>query len=431
MPAAHLLHAVIDGVVVLLFLLVFLVATVANTLILAVLYRRPSLRSTSNSLICSLSGTNLLSVSVLLPLVVIDTAKPELLHDDVCRPMDAVAMFVITSSVIATVIIAVDKFCAIEEPLRYHSVMTPGRAALLAGVGWTASLASAAASTIGELRTRGWAVCQPREQAADPHDHSDEFRDNRSWTSRRQLVIIVQTAVVFFLPLVLLTWIYFCISRAARRSSARARSCAQLPHRPPPEAPQGEELPPPEQDPVTSCLRRVLSRLVALWNSEEARAVKVSVMVVVLFACCYVPFFAIELVRVSLARSLPPVYTHVSLIFVVSNAALAPFLYSLRSQTMQAEVRRLFLGRLADNRRSDAAGRRARARSTQSASVTPSGDGEEPPEPPGTPRTRFNVLGHPTYIRDSSMDSDSSGMTGVTAISVESTELEVAPIHRV
>ena len=48
MPAAHLLHAVIDGVVVLLFLLVFLVATVANTLILVVLHRRPSLRSTSN-----------------------------------------------------------------------------------------------------------------------------------------------------------------------------------------------------------------------------------------------------------------------------------------------------------------------------------------------------------------------------------------------
>ena len=381
--------------------------------------------SVCSSLICSLSGTNLLSVSVLLPLVVIDTAKPELLHDDVCRPMDAVAMFVITSSVIATVIIAVDKFCAIEEPLRYHSVMTTGRAALLAGVGWTASLASAAASTIGELRTRGWAVCEPREG-------SDELRDNRSWTSRRQLVIIVQTAVVFFLPLLLLSWIYFCISRAARRSSARARSCAQLPQRPPSSAPQGEEPDSPPRNPVLTCLRQKLRLAAALWNSEEARAVKVSVMVVVLFACCYVPFFAIELVRVSLGRPLPPVYTHVSLIFVVSNAALAPFLYSLRSQTMQAEVRRLFLrGRQAEERRADAAARRARTRSTISTSVTPSGDGEDSPGRPGTPRTRFNVLGYPTYIRDSSMDSDSSGMTGVTAISVESTEMEVAPIHQV
>lgn len=38
----------IDVVVVVLLLLIFLVATVANTLILAVLYRRPSLRNTSN-----------------------------------------------------------------------------------------------------------------------------------------------------------------------------------------------------------------------------------------------------------------------------------------------------------------------------------------------------------------------------------------------
>ena len=138
--------------------------------------------------------------------------------------------------------------------------------------------------------------------------------------------------------------------------------------------------------------------------------------------------------RVSQAQSLPPVYTHVSLIFVVSNAALAPFLYSLRSQTMQAEVRRLFPhGRQAEERRTEAAARRARTRSTQSAGGTPSGDGEETPgSRPGTPRTRFNVLGHPTYIRDSSMDSDSSGMTGMTAVSVESTEMEVqTPIHQV
>ncbi|XP_037090815.1 galanin receptor type 2-like [Pollicipes pollicipes] len=247
----HTLHAVIDGVVVLLFLLVFLVATVANTLILAVLYRRPRLRSTSNRLICSLSVTNLLSVSVLLPLVVIDTASPQLLHENVCRPMDAVAMFVITSSVIATVIIAVDKFCAIEEPLRYHALMT-----------------------------------------------------------------------------------------------------------------------------------------------EEARAAKVSVLVVVLFACCYVPFFAIELVRVSTTQPLPSVYTHVSLIFVVSNAALAPFLYSLRARAMQAEVRKMFV-------------RGARVH--------------------GSHRVR---VAH----ADSSLDSDrsgSSGTTGVTVVSVESSEVDDGPVHQV
>lgn len=396
-------------------------------------------------MISSLSVTNLLSSSVLLPLVVIDTISPDSMHRGVCRPMDAVAMFVITSSVFATVIIGVDKFCAIEDPLRYHAVMTPGRAALLVAVGWTVSLASATASTIGELRTRGWTVCQPRDTGPpDPHDFSDEYRDNRHWTSQRQLVVIMQVAMVLLLPLLLLAWIYLCISRAARRCTERARSRGQPPG--PSEPTSGatsasEQERQPQQRPVVSTIRRQLYSANALWQSSEARAAKVSVSVVVLFACCYVPYFAVELVRVCYQRPFPSLYTHVSLIFVVSNAALAPFLYSLRAQNMQHEVLKLFERRMSahsaphsvhvvSRRGGGRRQRRIRENPLCRMALDRAGRLTE-----GGGRPRFDQHGQPTYARDSSMESSDwsncSAMTGVTVISVENTELDEGPIQRV
>lgn len=104
----------------------------------------------------SLTVCNLLASWLLLPLVVADTFHVGWESMALCRAMDAVSELVASASVFATLLIAIDRFCAITDPLHYHMLVTrPKSVAMIAG-GWVLAALIAVAAGFGELSGRAW-----------------------------------------------------------------------------------------------------------------------------------------------------------------------------------------------------------------------------------------------------------------------------------
>lgn len=121
--------------------------------------------------IVSLTACNLLGSWVLLPLVVGDTFLAGWHSPALCRCLDAAAELVVASSVFATLLIAVDRFFAITDPLHYHMLVTWPKSVAMVASGWAIAAALAVAAALGDLSDRPWYV---RRQAHPPSVHVAE-----------------------------------------------------------------------------------------------------------------------------------------------------------------------------------------------------------------------------------------------------------------
>ncbi|XP_047475453.1 beta-3 adrenergic receptor-like isoform X1 [Penaeus chinensis] len=313
---------------------VFLVSTVFNTVVLVIFFRRPSLRSVSNRFIMSLTVCNLLASWLLLPLVVADTFHVGWESVALCRAMDAVSELVASASVFATLLIAVDRFCAITDPLHYHMLVTrPKSVAMIAG-GWVLAALIAVAAGFGELSGRAWNVCGSMPPNGD------------TWTFRSYFVLI-NMVVSFVGPMHLLIWIYVRIYHAAHKNSERARRnslCgATLDAVGPPRAPSRTPSTRSTSSQIVTTLRHRISNASLFLHKEESRAAKISVVVIVLFFVCWMPYYASAILHTPLVQPLwvPSVVHNVAMILVLSNSAISPYVYLYRSRRIQREVRRL------------------------------------------------------------------------------------------
>ena len=92
-------------------------------------------------------------------------------------------------------------------------------------------------------------------------------------------------------------------------------------------------------------LRHRISNASVYLYREEARAARVSVLVLVLVVFCWSPYHALLASQAwppSVAPHLPAYAYHLALVAVLLNSLSSPFLYAYRSRRIQREVRRLF-----------------------------------------------------------------------------------------
>lgn len=91
-------------------------------------------------------------------------------------------------------------------------------------------------------------------------------------------------------------------------------------------------------------LRYRISNASLFLYREEARAARVSVLVLVLVVCCWMPYHVLLALHgfAGWTNRLPSYAYHLTLVAVLINALSSPFLYAYRSRRIQREVRRLF-----------------------------------------------------------------------------------------
>ncbi|XP_042226652.1 probable G-protein coupled receptor No18 isoform X2 [Homarus americanus] len=328
--------------ITLVLVIVFLVSSVLNTIFLVIFFRRSSLRSISNRFIVSLTVCNLLASWLLLPLVIADTFLPNWESASLCRAIDAVSELVASASVFATLLIAVDRFCAITDPLHYHMLVTRPKSVAMIASGWIAAALIAAAAGLGDMSNRAWNVCGAATAATEAlTETTPEFWSYRSY------FVVINMAVSFMVPMILLIWIYIRIYHAAHKNSERTRRnslCgatldAVTPSRAPSRTPSTRST----SSQIVTTLRYRISNASLFLHKEESRAAKISVVVIVLFFICWLPYYSATLLHTSLLQVWVPGVVHsVVLVLALSNSALSPYLYLYRSRRIQREVRRLF-----------------------------------------------------------------------------------------
>lgn len=286
--------------------LIFLTGTAANATVLLVLYRRPALRTLSNRFVINLLCTNLTSTSVLLPLALLDAVD---------HPAgEGVAAAMCAASVLAVLLISLDQYFAVVDPLRYHSRINRARSVGLMLAAWST------ACLLGVLHGAG--------EWSEQYDYRSTFA-------------AIFFALVFFLPFVAILWMYVSIYSAAHNNSKRTRKTGSGPITP---TEQPELLPKPgdEEPSMRSAmisLKYRISNASMFRYREETRAARVSALVIVMALVCWLPFVTVLGLRT--VTYIPRYIHYASITLLVSAALVSPCLFAYRNRRIQREARRL------------------------------------------------------------------------------------------
>ncbi|CAL4072513.1 unnamed protein product, partial [Meganyctiphanes norvegica] len=327
--------------VALLLALTFVAASIMNTLFLVIFWRRSTLRSISNTFIVSLTVVNLLASWVLLPLVVGDAFLQAWENPLLCTAVDATAEFITSASIFATLMIAIDRFCAITKPLHYHMMINSPKSMVMISGSWILALIVAVCAAFGHRTGHLRKVCRGEYII-------ESTSDTDSW-SYHSIFVITNMLFSFIIPMVIIFWMYFGIYRAASENSEKTRRNSLCGNIVDPVL-QGRLSKIPSRSSSTrstssqlvSNIRHRLSNASLFLYKEESRAAKISVAVVVLFFFSWSPYYLKELLESDLIQIVVPDDVHnIVMTLALSNAAISPYMYLYRSQRFQCEVRRL------------------------------------------------------------------------------------------
>jgi len=356
----------------------------------------------------SLLSFNLVATTILLPLILMDSLIDVHLsytHSTVdyavCVAGQAVTTLVTTGSISAALVIAVDQYCAVMAPLHYHRRVTKTKACLLLAGQWILAVTMSAFSLPDSAGKHFWKGCSNRGDqlfalaslsatsdddqlnmtttVAPPSNETSSSAWFQSYSEEVWTMLFVSSSVLcYVVPLALLTWMYLRIYSAAHRNSQRTRrtslthsaselvvhclghgssnSLAQVSQMMPSSSCQltgcSDNAPLPSRTPslrstssqIVHNLRYRISNASLFLYREESRAARVSVFVLVLVVCCWMPYHVLLALHgwAGWSHRLPSYAYHLTLVTVLINSLASPFLYAYRSRRIQREVRRLF-----------------------------------------------------------------------------------------
>ncbi|XP_072157999.1 uncharacterized protein [Bemisia tabaci] len=216
-----------------LLIIIFIVATTSNSLLLLVFYRRPSLRTLSNRFVINLLITNLVSCWTLLPLILVDNiwsseqhqlatilqdgadgANPGALYASImCYVNQGISTGLCAASILSILLIGIDQYLAVVDPLRYHSRINQSRSGWMIAVVWLVSFLLGLLGSLIQNNKATFNVCAARPVVADP-GYIDTVK---------ALFSVIYFLCIFLVPFVSICIIYISIYTAALRNSQRAR----------------------------------------------------------------------------------------------------------------------------------------------------------------------------------------------------------------
>lgn len=363
---------------------IFAAATASNSLVLLVFYRRPGLRTLSNRFVINLLATNLLSCWILLPLILIDSVW-RVSSNGMCAINQGVSTGLCAASVLSVLLIGLDQYYAVIDPLHYHSHIDNVRCAVMITASWIVSIVFGSLGGTFYGGASVWYACRSNEPVV-PDIYLSVF-------------CIVYSLLVFVLPFGCLCWMYVSIYTAAHKNSQRTRrngssagfytgntvaanespDYSAVPNSTQQQQQSGattvtiqdstSQLPPknvdsPEQpvfvkstlhrSPTRTSLRSTSSFIVnslryRISNAsmfryrEETRAARISALVIVMGLVCWFPFTVVLLLNSPLWNRVVPHYiSKLSLTLLASSAIITPLLFAHRNRRIQRDLRKLF-----------------------------------------------------------------------------------------
>ncbi|KAK9304669.1 hypothetical protein QLX08_004083 [Tetragonisca angustula] len=245
------------------------------TLLLAFLIR-PSLRTISNRFVMNLTVSNLLVCAIMNPLLIMDAASTSsnssILDSgsvlNICSISDGAMAIVTTSSIFSVLLIAVDQYFAVVDPLRYRARVDKLKSGILILSTWMVSIVFGFLAFFNPNPQSFWlSQCSnslnlPAESSfsvlGNETNNSElnvtsaipdivetvSLNDNIDLIENATVIFdtliddtitygfiyaIVYSIFAYFVPFVAICWIYVSIYTAAHRNSERARRSGSRP----------------------------------------------------------------------------------------------------------------------------------------------------------------------------------------------------------
>lgn len=285
--------------------------------------------------------------------------------------MRAIGTLTSSASLLAQLLIGIDQYLAVLNPLHYHRRINESRCNLMCLTAWIISITLAILNYVD--------FANPEDLVFDTNQSiiKDLFKTCSHGQPRslyQFIILLVTTSVSFVLPLLILIIIYCRVFYAARSNSIRTRrnsSCSMTyegvanPNnihygggnylgvsnnnlsRSPSVKSNGSNL-----MNLTSNLRASMRSKIShashlLLYGEESRAAKVTIFVLLAIAFCWIPYHGMALYNLfstffeEKIFQMPNWINILALICGLSNTVLSPILYAYRSKRVQKDVRKV------------------------------------------------------------------------------------------
>ncbi|KZC10424.1 PREDICTED: 5-hydroxytryptamine receptor 2B-like [Dufourea novaeangliae] len=181
--------------------LLILVTVVGNLFVIAAILLERNLQSVANYLIVSLAVADLMVACLVMPLgAVYEINSGWSLGPELCDMWTSSDVLCCTASILHLVAIAVDRYWAVTD-LNYIQARNPRRIGILIVTVWVVSLGISLAPQLG------W---------KDP-DYLDRIADGTCLVSQDPAYQIFATCATFYVPLLVILFLYWRIFQAARK----------------------------------------------------------------------------------------------------------------------------------------------------------------------------------------------------------------------
>ncbi|XP_011298720.1 uncharacterized protein [Fopius arisanus] len=219
--------------------LILLGGLILNSTLLLAFLKRPGLRTISNRFVMNLTISNVITCCVLNILLMLDGpvshSKPCM-----CAVAEGATALVTTSSVFSVLLIALDQYLAVVDPLRYRTRIDTLKCGILVASVWIISLTLSLIAALNPNPKSIWLTCQPsvNSVALNSSEKIDETRsidqqinvDESNISMTYGLIYTLAFSLFgYLLPFVGVCWIYIRIYTAAHNNSKRTRRTGSRP----------------------------------------------------------------------------------------------------------------------------------------------------------------------------------------------------------